>query len=125
MLDHIGVTVSNVERARAFYLAALAPLGYSVLMEGEGYCGIGQSTGEHAWIGTIWLNTKEGLTPNHIAFRVNDRATVDAFYKVALAAGGKDNGAPGIRAHYHENYYAAFVLDQDGNNVEVVCHKAE
>ncbi len=123
MLDHVGVASSDVKRSREFYVAALAPLGYGVLMEGEGYCGIGKASGEDAWIGTIWLHHTDSVAPNHIAFRVNDRATVDAFYKAAMAAGGKDNGAPGIRAQYHENYYGAFVLDQDGNNVEAVCHK--
>jgi len=125
MLDHVGVASSNVKRSREFYVAALAPLGYGVLMEGEGYCGIGKTSGEDAWIGTIWLHKTDSPAPNHIAFRVDDRATVDAFYKAAMAAGGKDNGAPGIRAQYHENYYGAFVLDQDGNNVEAVCHKSE
>lgn len=125
MLDHVGVASSDVKRSREFYVAALAPLGHSVLMEGEGYCGIGKASGEDAWIGTIWLHHAESVAPNHIAFRVNDRATVDAFYKAAMAAGGKDNGAPGIRAQYHETYYGAFVLDQDGNNVEAVCHKPE
>lgn len=125
MLDHVGLASSDVKRSREFYVAALAPLGYSVLMEGEGYCGIGKATGEDAWIGTIWLHQVGTVSPGHFAFRANDRATVDGFYKAALAAGGTDNGGPGIRAHYHPNYYAAFVKDQDGNNIEVVCHKPE
>lgn len=125
MIDHIGVNVTDYKRAREFYLAALAPIGYKVIHEGEGYCGIGQAEGENAWLGSIWLMAKESITPNHFCFRTNDRATVDAFYKAGLAAGGKDNGAPGVRTDYHENYYAAFILDADGNNVEVVCQKPE
>lgn len=125
MIDHVGLVVSNFKQAREFYLAALAPLGYAVVMEGDEYCGIGIAEGPDAWVGTIWLTQEAGTTPTHIAFRAGSRALVDAFHKAAVAAGGKDNGAPGIRAHYHENYYGAFVLDADGNNIEAVCHKPE
>ncbi|MBP7006160.1 VOC family protein [Patescibacteria group bacterium] len=125
MIDHLSVPVSDMTSAKAFYLAALAPLGYALMMEGDGYCGIGKKEISGMWDGTIWLGKGDGKTSLHFALRADDRAAVDAFYKAALAAGGKDNGAPGIRAHYHENYYAAFVHDTDGHNIEVVCHGAE
>ena len=118
MIDHTGVTVSNVGRSKTFYAAALAPLGYSVLMEFEQFAGFGVAPKPDFWIG-------QG-TPNvpamHVAFRAETRVQVDNFYKAAMAAGGSDNGAPGLRAHYHANYYGAFVLDPDGHNIEAVCH---
>jgi catechol 2,3-dioxygenase-like lactoylglutathione lyase family enzyme len=121
MIDHTGVTVSDVRRSKTFYAAALTPLGYSVLMEGEQFAGFGVAPKPDFWIG-------QG-TPNspalHVAFRAESRALVDAFYKAAIAAGGKDNGAPGPRPHYHANYYGAFVLDPDGHNIEAVCHSSE
>lgn len=123
MIDHIGVDVTGFQRAREFYLKALAPIGYKILHEGDGCCGMGVTgEGDQAWLGSIWLMSKPSVAPAHFCFRVDNRALVDAFYKAGLEAGGTDNGAPGIRAHYHENYYAAFVKDADGNNVEVVCH---
>ncbi len=125
MIDHISLSVKNLNEAKTFYVQALAPLGYEVSMQGEGYCGIGKLEGDDAWIGTIWLGEVATIMPTHVAFRVENRATVDAFYKAALAAGGTDNGAPGIRSHYHKNYYGAFVLDASGHNIEAVCHKAE
>ncbi|MGR7995299.1 MULTISPECIES: VOC family protein [unclassified Xanthobacter] len=125
MLDHMGLHVSDFARARAFYAAALAPLGYGVVMEvsaaetgGAAHVGFGAGKPE------FWLGS--GPTPSgpvHVAFTAPDRAAVDAFYAAALAAGGRDNGAPGLRPHYHPNYYAAFVLDADGTNVEAVCHQ--
>jgi catechol 2,3-dioxygenase-like lactoylglutathione lyase family enzyme len=118
MIDHTGVTVSNVAKSKAFYRAALAPLGYEMLMEGETVAGFGVAPKPDFWIGEGQPNTP----PVHVAFRADDRAQVDAFYKAALAAGGRDNGAPGMRPHYHPNYYGAFVLDPDGHNVEAVCH---
>lgn len=122
MLDHIGFPVSDFDRAKAFYAAALAPLGYALVMEVTD-----EQTGGHAGFGDghpdFWIGTgKTAATTTHVAFRAKDRATVDAFYKAAIAAGGRDNGAPGIRPHYHKDYYGAFVLDADGNNIEAVCH---
>jgi catechol 2,3-dioxygenase-like lactoylglutathione lyase family enzyme len=124
MIDHTGMSVSDYERSKNFYAMALAPLGFSVIMEFPGAdgtmaCGFGVGGKPSFWV------SGEGKTSPalHIAFLANDRESVDAFYEAALAAGGKDNGAPGIRAHYHANYYGAFVLDPDGHNVEGVCHK--
>ncbi|GAB4392179.1 MAG: VOC family protein [Kiloniellaceae bacterium] len=124
ILDHVGFAVSDLERSKAFYLKALAPLEIKPLMEvtaeqtGAGaHCGFGREHPE------FWIGTGEGLQGVlHVAFTAFDRATVDAFYEAALAAGGRDNGAPGVRPHYHEHYYGAFVLDPDGHNIEVVCH---
>jgi catechol 2,3-dioxygenase-like lactoylglutathione lyase family enzyme len=118
MIDHTGLTVSNVAKSKAFYGEALAPLGYGVLMEWEQSAGFGVAPKPDFWIGEGQPN----VPPIHIAFRAESRAQVDAFYKAAIAAGGKDNGAPGLRPHYHANYYGAFVLDPDGHNVEAVCH---
>jgi catechol 2,3-dioxygenase-like lactoylglutathione lyase family enzyme len=127
MLDHIGFPVSDYERAKAFYVKALAPLGYSLIME------VSQQQSDHLAAGfgaddkpDFWIGGEGGLNkPLHVAILAKDRATVDAFYKDALAAGGRDNGAPGIRAHYHPTYYGAFVLDPDGHNIEAVCHAPE
>jgi catechol 2,3-dioxygenase-like lactoylglutathione lyase family enzyme len=116
MLDHISLRVQDHSRAVAFYRAALAPLGYRVLMEFQGAAGLG------AGMPDFWLMaTEQPLNPTHLAFSA-DRATVDAFHAAALTAGGTDNGQPGLRADYHPHYYAAFVRDPEGNNVEVVCH---
>jgi catechol 2,3-dioxygenase-like lactoylglutathione lyase family enzyme len=129
MIEHIGFPVSDFERSKAFYLKALAPLDYSLVMEmmqdrppGEApAAGFGAKGKPDFWIGG-----EGGLDkPLHVAIVAKDRAIVDAFYKAAIAAGGRDNGAPGIRAHYHANYYGAFVLDPDGHNIEAVCHKPE
>lgn len=127
MFDHTGISVSNFEAARAFYDKALAPLGSSMLKivpteytGGLGVCGYGQDRP------MFWLHEGQAQTPPvHIAFTAESRAMVDAFYAAAIAAGGKDNGAPGIRAHYHPTYYGAFVRDPDGNNIEAVCHRPE
>jgi catechol 2,3-dioxygenase-like lactoylglutathione lyase family enzyme len=123
MIDHVGFPVSDYARSKTFYEKALAPLGYVVVMEVQQRehdaqaCGFGASGKPDFWIGG-----EGGLERAlHVAITANDRAGVDAFYKAALAAGGRDNGAPGIRAHYHPNYYAAFVLDPDGHNIEAVC----
>ena len=127
MLDHIAIGVSDLERSKRFYRAALAPLGYRLLKESaqrpavgfgvaEGY---GKSTDP---AGDFWI-AHETPTPSvHVAFNAASRAAVDAFHKAALAAGGRDNGAPGLRPQYHANYYGAFVLDPDGYNAEAVCH---
>ncbi len=125
MLDHIGFSVSDFVRSKQFYCAALAPLSITLIMEVTA-----EQTGKdaHAGFGTngkpfFWVGTGTGRSANiHVAFSAASRAEVDAFYEAALAAGGRDNGPPGIRAHYHPNYYGAFVLDPDGNNIEAVSH---
>jgi catechol 2,3-dioxygenase-like lactoylglutathione lyase family enzyme len=126
MLDHIGFTTTDVARSRAFYEAALLPLGIACVMEvtpdrtGDGTAHVGFGAGGKPF---FWIGTGPRHTPGiHVAFAAADRAAVDAFYRSALVAGGKDNGAPGLRPHYHPNYYAAFVLDPDGHNIEAVCH---
>jgi len=125
MIDHTGLVVSDFEKSKAFYSAALAPLGYEVLREfaapgGVHVAGLGAAQKPDLWI--------SNGTPNqprvHIAFRARSRAQVDAFHAAAMAAGGRENGAPGLRAHYHPNYYGAFVLDPDGHNIEAVIHDA-
>jgi catechol 2,3-dioxygenase-like lactoylglutathione lyase family enzyme len=120
MLDHLSLRVQDFPRAVAFYKAALAPIGYQVVMEvpGADYAGLGERGKPDLWLS----GTDRAVLPTHIAFR-SDRASVDAFHAAALAAGGTDNGGPGLRADYHPNYYAAFVLDPEGNNIEVVCHE--
>lgn len=129
MIDHIGLTVTDIAAARAFYEAALKPLGVNVQMEVTeemtgrhgAHVGFGVPDAPFFWIGS----GKAASNTVHVAFMASDRATVDAFYQAALAAGGKDNGAPGLRREYHPHYYGAFVLDLDGNNIEAVCHKSE
>jgi len=126
MLDHIGVTVSDFARSRAFYTRALAPLGIGPLMEVSA-----EQSGGCAHVGFggdgkayFWLSDGDSTAPSgvHIAFAARTRAEVDAFHRAALAAGAHDNGAPGLRPHYHPTYYGAFVLDPDGHNIEAVCH---
>ncbi|WP_029004715.1 VOC family protein [Azorhizobium doebereinerae] len=125
MLDHIGVAVSDFARAKAFYTAALAPLGIACAME---VSAAETGTVAHAGFGpggkpVFWISPAPGAVgPVHVAFAAPDRDAVDAFHRAALAAGGRDNGAPGLRPHYHPSYYAAFVLDPDGHNIEAVCH---
>jgi len=129
MLDHVGFAVADAERSRRFYEQALAPLGITLIMtvppektEAGGTAhGFGSDGKPYFWIGDN-ERTGEGT---HVAFEAETRAQVAAFYEAALAAGGTDNGAPGIRAHYHPNYYAAFVHDPDRINVEAVCHRPE
>ena len=118
MLDHVGLTVGHYETSKAFYISALAPLEYKVVMEGESWAGLGANGKPDFWI----YPGKQPTQHLHLAFRSPNRAMVDAFYKAALQAGGKDNGPPGMREIYHPNYYGAFVLDPDGNNIEAVCH---
>ena len=121
ILDHIGFGVSDYPRAKDFYSKALAPLGYAVVMEfGGDAVGLGVDGRPD-----FWLSQGASVAATHIAFAARDRATVDAFYKAAIAAGGRDNGGPGVRAQYHPTYYGAFVLDLDGHNVEAVCHVPE
>ena len=126
MIDHVGFPVSDYARSKAFYAKALAPLGYTQIMEFGAHLteshapAVGFGSGSKP---DFWIGGEGGLQkPLHVAIAAKDRASVDAFYKAALAAGGKDNGAPGLRPHYHPNYYGAFVLDPDGHNIEAVCH---
>lgn len=117
MLDHFTLTVRNLATSRAFYEKALAPLGYKLTSDYENFLGFGD-TRPYFWL-------KQGPTPTtpmHIAFKANSRGDVDAFYEAALAAGAKDDGKPGPRPHYHQNYYGGFVIDPDGHPIEAVCH---
>jgi catechol 2,3-dioxygenase-like lactoylglutathione lyase family enzyme len=121
ILDHIGLAVRDFGRSRTFFRRALAPLGIETVLEGEGWAMLGKDGRPEFWFGV------HGIPPGpiHIAFSAETREQVRAFHRAALAAGGRDNGAPGIRAKYHPNYYGAFVFDPDGHNIEAVCHKAE
>jgi len=120
MLDHAGFAVSDYERSKAFYAQALAPLGITVLMEPMGEAaGFGKDGKPFFWVEMRGAAVTGRL---HLAFRVDSRAEVDAFHAAALEAGGTDNGAPGVRATYHPDYYGGYVLDPDGHNIEAVCH---
>jgi catechol 2,3-dioxygenase-like lactoylglutathione lyase family enzyme len=123
MLDHTGINVSDYDRSRAFYERALAPLGYSLLMEPIARTGgFGRDGKPDFWI----TDMRQPTTTNvHVAIAAQDRAGVDAFHEAAMAAGGTDNGAPGVREVYHPSYYGAYVLDPDGNNIEACCHRPE
>jgi catechol 2,3-dioxygenase-like lactoylglutathione lyase family enzyme len=126
MIDHTGVGISDYERSKRFYTRALAPLGYTLLMEvprvhtgGVGVAGFGVAPKPD-----FWIHEGQASKPAiHVAFRADSRSLVDAFYRAAIEAGGTDNGPPGLRPHYHPNYYGAFVRDPDGHNVEAVCHE--
>ena len=121
VIDHLGFNVSNFAKSKVFYTQALAPLGVRVLMSDDRSAMIGR-TGEGAfWFGSYGTPA----TPVHIAFAAKTREQVREFHAAALAAGGKDNGAPGLRPNYHPNYYGAFVIDHDGHNIEAVCHAPE
>lgn len=124
-LDHVAISTADYRKSLAFYEAALAPLGITVMMRFEGddgnTAGLGSDT-PFLWIGD---GGKLGGGRFHLALSAPNRAAVDAFYAAAIKAGGTDNGAPGLRPHYHENYYAAFVFDPDGHNLEAVCHVPE
>ncbi len=124
MLDHIGLDVASYNASKSFYTAALEPLGYGVVEETHGFCGFGPPGKPLFWFHER-ADDSMVLTPIHIAFAARDRAAVDAFHAAALTAAGRDNGPPGLREIYHPNYYGAFILDPDGNNVEAVCHGAE
>jgi catechol 2,3-dioxygenase-like lactoylglutathione lyase family enzyme len=117
MLDHVTLGVGDFEKAKAFYDRALAPLKLTALAGGPGWAGFGDSR-PFFWIG----GGRATSGPAHVAFAASNRAEVDAFHGAAIAAGGRDNGAPGLRPQYHPNYYGAFVLDPDGHNIEAVCH---
>lgn len=126
MIDHMGLTVSDFEKSKHFYAAALAPIGYRIVAEipaetpqGAHVLGLGEPPHPDFWI----VSGKPNEPRIHIGFRVDTRTKVDAFHAAAIEAGGRDNGGPGIRSRYHPNYYAAFVFDPDGHNIEVVCHE--
>jgi catechol 2,3-dioxygenase-like lactoylglutathione lyase family enzyme len=122
VLDHIGFAVADYARSKAFYERALAPLGFTLVMEPMGQAaGFGQGAKPSFWIEAQGRPVRGRL---HVAFAAGSRELVDAFYAAALAAGATDNGAPGVRDVYHPNYYGAYVLDPDGNNIEAVCHEA-
>lgn len=123
MIDHIGVAVSDIDKSITFYTKALAPLGYELVMKFDIPTG-----GRVAGFGVagkpdFWIATGEVKQHVHVAFRATGREVVRKFYEAAIASGGKDNGAPGPRPHYHEHYYGGFVLDPDGHNIEAVCHE--
>ena len=117
ILDHIGIGVSDLAASERFYEQALAPLGIALVLKFPFAVGFGAGGKPE-----FWLRGEGGTERVHVAFRSPDRATVDAFYEAAMAAGGTDNGAPGVREIYHPGYYGAFVLDPDGHNIEAVCH---
>jgi len=126
MIDHTGLVASDFAKSKAFYEQALGAIGYKLLMElpvavtgHTDVAGFGEPPKPDFWVS----RGKPNRPPLHVAFRVANRALVDAFYATALAAGGRDNGAPGLRPHYHPDYYGAFVLDPDGHNIEAVCHE--
>jgi catechol 2,3-dioxygenase-like lactoylglutathione lyase family enzyme len=126
MLDHFGMTVADFARSKAFYQQALAPLSITLIKEltaadtgAHAHAGFGSDGKPYFWIGDA--GRPAGTV--HIAFAAPSRDQVHLFYRAALAAGGRDNGAPGPRPHYHANYFGAFVLDPDGNNIEAVCHQ--
>jgi len=124
MLDHAGLEVTDLDRSCAFYEAALAPLGIRTVMEFEGMFGLGIEN-ERGRQPFFWLAARgrPAVSGVHLAFTAETTDQVDGFHAAAVAAGGTDNGAPGLRADYHPGYYGAFVLDPDGNNVEAVCHR--
>jgi catechol 2,3-dioxygenase-like lactoylglutathione lyase family enzyme len=136
MLDHVSLRVADYDRSKRFYVAALASLGYTLAMETASGAGF-----RRGFIPDFWVKQGEPMSLEapaaplepagcggpavHVAFAGDNRTTVDAFYRAALAAGARDNGAPGLRPAYHPNYYGAFVLDPDGYNIEAVCHQPE
>ena len=119
-IDHTAVNATDLERSKAFYSAALEPLGYSLLFEVGEFLGFGD--GQMPSFGVV---RRDPTGVGHVAFSAGDRAAVDAFHGAAIAAGGTNNGEPGVREHYHPTYYAAYVRDPDGNNIEAVCHLPE
>lgn len=124
MFDHVKFGVSDYAASRQFFLEALAPLGVVVIAEGTPAYGVELST-PTGKVSLCLFQTEEKPAHLHLAFVADTRAQVDAFHRAALAAGAKDNGAPGLRPHYHANYYAAFVIGPDGHNIEAVCHAPE
>ena len=124
MFDHVKFGVSDYAASKAFFLKALEPLGVAVVSEGSPAYGVELST-PGGKVSLCICQTDEKPAHLHLAFVAESRQQVEAFYRAALEAGGKDNGAPGLRPHYHANYYAAFVIGPDGHNIEAVCHKPE
>jgi catechol 2,3-dioxygenase-like lactoylglutathione lyase family enzyme len=127
ILDHVGINVTDSARSKAFYAQALAPLGITLLMDFGSASGFGKNGKPEFWIaaGKATFQTPEQIaviTPAHICLVAEDRAAVDAFYAAAIAAGGRDNGKPGLRPEYHAKYYGAFVIDPDGHNIEACVH---
>ena len=120
VIDHITIPVNDYEVSKAFYISLLEPLGFELIMDIDGWAGIGRDGKAEFWFGQ-GTPAPPGL---HVAFQAGSRAEVDAFYDAGLKAGGKDNGAPGVRELYHPNYYGAFVIDPNGYNIEAVCHEA-
>jgi len=118
IIDHVGLAVSDYDKSRKFFCQALAPLGIELIVEIQGWAGLGKSGKPEFWFGAH----AQAQRPLHIAFVAESRQQVRAFHAAALDAGGTDNGAPGIREHYHANYYGAFVIGPDGHNVEAVHH---
>lgn len=125
MIDHLSITVADIEKSRIFYDAALAALGATRIMNMDRpevrISGYGCDGKPSFWIADT--GTGAARLPGHVAFAAPHRSAVDAFYRAAIAAGASDNGAPGLRPHYHPDYYASFVADPDGNRLEAVCHK--
>ena len=119
MLDHVAIPIRDLDASRKFYEPLFEGLGAKVVTEWPGGMLFGTDDG------MVALRQSEQVLPLHIAFRAADRSAVDAFHETALAAGASDNGAPGVRSDYHETYYAAFVIDPDGHNIEAVCHRPE
>ena len=124
MFDHVKFGVRDFAASKAFYLKALEPLGVAVVSEGAPAYGV-ELCPPGGKVSLILFQTGEKPAHLHVAFVARNRQQVDAFHRAALKAGGKDNGAPGLRPHYHANYYAAFVIDPDGHNIELVCHEPE
>lgn len=128
MIDHLSTYATDYQATKTFYLSVFKPLGYSIQSEFVAHwnqqfptqkmCAFGTDGQFSFWV----IETQQPSTPRHIAFSADNRTKVDDFYQAGIDAGGRDNGAPGLRPHYHEHYYAAFLLDSDGNNVEAVCH---
>lgn len=123
MFDHVKFGVSDYAASKAFFLKALEPLGVTIGSEGPPTYGVELIAKGAASL--CLYQTEEKPAHLHLAFTAENRQQVEAFYRAALAAGGKDNGAPGLRPHYHANYYAAFVIGPDGHNIEAVCHEPE
>jgi len=121
IIDHLGLTVSDATRSKAFFTSALAPLGIVPLVEVQGWVGFGRGGKPEFWFG----EGGEAQRPMHLAFVAESREQVRQFHAAALQAGGQDNGPPGLRAHYHPDYYGAFVIGPDGHNIEAVCHRPE
>ncbi|HKY39766.1 MAG TPA: VOC family protein [Polyangiaceae bacterium] len=119
IIDHVGINVTSFDKIKAMYNAALAPLGITLLREYPGVGGWGRGQKPEFWIGA---NSEHPVARAHVCLKANSRGEVDAFYEAALAAGFRDNGGPGVRPEYHQNYYGAFVLDPDGHNIEAVFH---